>query len=377
MQSRLAKPGHVSSRLLIGTADGGMKVMSGKFTGNGSPGAGLSATGGLLLVSTTILVLGALSWGEVVFAPAAFAIFIVMVVWPLQAYLQTRMPRMVAILITVIVTLVCVAALLMLFAWGMSVVGQWLIRNGARFQTLYEAGTQWLEGHNIIIAGQISEAFNMSWMVRMVQATLARLNGLAGFATLVFAFAVLGLLEVEDLASRLKKAGSRFGGIDILAVGRETSAHFQKYMLVRTIASAVTGAIVWLIAYLVGLELPGAWAAIAFTLNYIPFLGPLVATLLPTLFALAQFESLQIALLVLVCLTVVQFIIGSYLEPVFTGSTLSISPFAVMFVVFLWSLLWGLTGAFIGVPVLVAVLTVCRRLPSMQWLTVLLSGGKG
>jgi len=147
-------------------------------------------------------------------------------------------------------------------------------------------------------------------------------------------------------------------------------------MLVRTIASALTGAIVWIIAHLVGLEHPAAWAAIAFTLNYIPFIGPVVATLLPTLFALAQFESFEIALVVLVCLTAVQFVIGSYLEPILTGSTLSISPFAVMFMVFLWSLLWGLTGAFIGVPILVAVLTVCRQLPSMQWLTVMLSGDK-
>jgi len=351
--------------------------MNGKSPGSGLAQAGLSTIGGLLLVSTTILVMGALAWGEVVFAPAAFAIFIVMVVWPLQAYLQTRMPRLLAILITVVVTLVCVAALLMLFAWGMSVVGQWLIRNGARFQALYQTATVWLEGHGFLLAGQLAETFNVSWFVRMVQTMLARLNGLAGFATLVFAFAVLGLLEVEDLAGRLKAAGSRFGGIDIIAVGRETAGHFRKYMLVRTVASVVTGAIVWLVAYLVGLELPSAWAAIAFTLNYIPFIGPLVATVLPTLFALVQFESYEVALVVLLCFTVVQFIIGSYLEPIFTGSTLSISPFAVMFVVFLWSMLWGLTGAFIGVPILVAVLTVCHRLPSMRWLTVMLAGGKG
>ncbi len=350
--------------------------MNGKSPGGGAQ-AGLSTIGGLLLVSTTILVLGALSWGEMVFAPAAFAIFIVMVVWPLQAALQKRIPRMLAILITVVVTIVCVAALLTLFAWGMSVVGQWLIRNGARFQEIYQTSTDWLEGHGFVVAGQLSETFNVSWMVRMVQAALARLNGLAGFATLVFAFAVLGLLEVEQLANRLKAAGSRFGGVDIIAVGRETAGHFRKYMLVRTFASAVTGAIVWVIAYMVGLELPAAWAAIAFTLNYIPFLGPLVATLLPTLFALVQFESWEVALLVLVCLTAVQFIIGSYLEPILTGSTLSISPFAVMFMVFLWSMLWGLTGAFIGVPILVAVLTVCHRLPSMRWLTVMLAGGKG
>jgi predicted PurR-regulated permease PerM len=351
--------------------------MNGKSPGSGGAQAGLSTIGGLLLVSTTILVVGALSWGEMVFAPAAFAIFIVMVVWPLQAALQARMPRMLAILITVVVTLVCIAALLTLFAWGMSVVGQWLIRNGARFQAIYQGGTEWLEGHGLVVAGQLSETFNVSWFVRMIQTMLARLNGLAGFATLVFAFAVLGLLEVEHLVSRLKQAGSRFGGIDIIAVGRETAGHFRKYMLVRTLASAVTGAIVWIIAYMVGLELPSAWAAIAFTLNYIPFLGPLVATVLPTLFALVQFGSWEVALLVLVCLTAVQFIIGSYLEPILTGSTLSISPFAVMFMVFLWSMLWGLTGAFIGVPILVAVLTVCHRLPSMRWLTVMLAGSKG
>lgn len=351
--------------------------MNGKLPGSGAAQAGLSTIGGLLLVSTTILLLGALSWGEMVFAPAAFSIFIVMVVWPLQAYLQARMPRMLAILITVVVTIVCVAVLLTLFAWGMSVVGQWLIRNGARFQAIYQTATGWLEGHGFVVAGQLADTFNMSWFVRMVQTALARLNGLAGFAMLVFAFAVLALLEVEDLANRLKAAGSRFAGIDVVAVGRETASHFRKYMLVRTAASVVTGAIVWLVAYMVGLELPAAWAAIAFTLNYIPFIGPLVATVLPALFALVQFESYEVALLVLVLFTVMQFIIGSYLEPVFTGSTLSISPFAVMFVVFLWSMLWGLTGAFIGVPVLVAVLTVCRRLPSMQWLTVMLAGGKG
>ena len=350
--------------------------MNGKAPGSGVESE-LSTIGGLLLVSTTILVMAALAWGEAVFAPAAFAIFIVMVVWPLQAYLQARMPRMLAILITLVVTLVCVVFLLMLFAWGLSVVGQWLVRNSARFQAIYQIAMDWLESHGFAIAGPISETFNMSWLVRTVQAMLARLNGLAGFATLVFAFAVLGLLEAEDLTKRLKAAGSRFGGIDIVAVGRETAGHFGKYMLVRTIASVVTGATVWLIAYLVGLEVPAAWAAIAFTLNYIPFIGPLVATLLPTLFALAQFESFRIALLVLVCLTIVQFIIGSYLEPVFTGSTLSISPFAVMFVVFLWSMLWGLTGAFIGVPILVAAMAVCRQIPSMRWFTVMLSGGKG
>lgn len=340
-------------------------------------GGAASGIRGLLLIIAVVVVMAALSWGQVVFAPAAFAIFIVMVVRPLQVTLQGRMPRMLAILITLVVTLVCVVGLLLLFAWGLSIVGQWLIRNGARFQELYQTAVTWLEGHGVVVAAPLSDTFNMSWLVRMVQGMLARLNGLAGFATLVFAFAVLGLLEADRLIGRLKAAGGRFGDIDIVAAGSEIAGHFGKYMLVRSVASIATGATVWLFAYIVGLELPAAWAAIAFTLNYIPFLGPLIATLLPTLFALAQFESFEIAALVLVSLTVVQFIIGSYLEPIITGSTLSLSPFAVMFVVFLWSLLWGLTGAFIGVPILVAVMALCRQSPQMSWFTVLASGGKG
>ena len=52
-----------------------------------------------------------------------------------------------------------------------------------------------------------------------------------------------------------------------------------------------------------------------------------------------------------------QGMIGSYLEPRLAGATLSISPFLVLFSVFFWAYLWGLSGAFIGVPIVIAALT--------------------
>ena len=50
-------------------------------------------------------------------------------------------PKSSAIVITILVTVVSIVALLLLFVWGMSVVGQWLIRNGSQFQTLYPTST--------------------------------------------------------------------------------------------------------------------------------------------------------------------------------------------------------------------------------------------
>jgi len=140
------------------------------------------------------------------------------------------------------------------------------------------------------------------------------------------------------------------------------------------VMSVLTGAVVWGITLLAGLELATAWGVIAFVLNYIPFIGPLFATVFPTLFAIAQFESWQLALIVFLSLNLIQFLIGSYLEPRIAGAALAVSPFLILFAVFFWSFLWGIPGAFIGVPIVIAVLTVCEQHESSKWVATLLSG---
>jgi predicted PurR-regulated permease PerM len=138
--------------------------------------------------------------------------------------------------------------------------------------------------------------------------------------------------------------------------------------------SVLTGVAVWVFALLSGLELASAWGIIAFALNYIPFLGPFVATILPALFAMAQFDSWQPVAVVVMGLFAIQFVIGNYLEPLVAGAALAISPLAVVFAVFFWAFLWGIPGAFIGVPITIAMLTLCKHYRSTRWIATLLSG---
>jgi predicted PurR-regulated permease PerM len=128
------------------------------------------------------------------------------------------------------------------------------------------------------------------------------------------------------------------------------------------------------VALLAGLELATAWGVIAFVFNYIPFIGPLFATVFPTLFALVQFGSWEFSLVVFACLNLVQFLIGSYLEPRIAGAALSVSPFLILFAVFFWSFLWGIAGAFIGIPIVIAFLAICEQHESSKWVATLLSG---
>jgi len=328
----------------------------------------------MLAICTAILVAAALYFARSIFAPFAFALFMVAIVWPLQSALERMLPQFVALFITLFVTAVVLILFTSMVAWGFSVVAQWMIANAARFQAMYVQWTHWLEEHGIFIVGMISDRFDVMWLVRVAQTVAGRINNTVGFAILAFVFMMLALLEAGDMRQRLASLKDREKGRELAEAGEKIGAKFRKYMLVRTQLSALTGVAVWAFALLTGLELAAAWGIIAFALNYIPFLGPWVATILPALFAIAQFDSWQPIVIIVLGLFAIQFTIGNYLEPLVAGAALSISPLAVIFAVFFWSFLWGIPGAFIGVPITIAILTLCELSPSSRWIATLLSG---
>jgi AI-2 transport protein TqsA len=73
-------------------------------------------------------------------------------------------------------------------------------------------------------------------------------------------------------------------------------------------------------------------------------------------------------------LNIIQFVVGSYIEPRVSGDILSISPLVVLFSIFFWTFLWGLFGTFIGVPIALALVSFCGQHPSSRWLADLLGG---
>ena len=322
-------------------------------------------------VGTAILVVAGLGVGEPVFAPLTFALFIIAIVWPLQARLQAWLPKLVALAISMLVTIVVIGAFAWVITWGLNRVGRYVVTDAARFQLLYNQLTEWLEGHGIVVETIWTEHFNVGWILRLFQAITTRVNGALSFSLVVLIYVILGLMEVDDAARRIRGMKNQEAGRVLLAGGLNTAAKFRRYLLVRSLMSVVTGVLVWGFISLCGLPLAQEWGVIAFALNYIPFIGPLVATVLPSFFAVAQFGTWQSVVLVFACLNLIQFLVGSYLEPRIAGSVLSMSPFMVLFAVFFWTFLWGIAGAFIGVPIVIAILTFCDQHVSSRWVTEL------
>ena len=295
-------------------------------------------------LGNTILAVAALYFARPILAPVAFSLFIIAMVWPLQRRLQSRVPQLVALAVTFLMTVVVVTTLGSLVVWGFSQAGRWLISKAGRLQPLYAQAAAWLEHHGLYAAEPLVEHFNVGWLIAIVREISGRLQNLLSFALLAFVFTMLGLLEVGLARKKLESLSNQEIGQALLRATAQTAAKLQRYMIVRSLMSVLTGIAVWGFAALAGLELATAWGVIDFALNYIPFIGPFVATLLPTLFAVAQFESWQMAAIVFLGLNLIQFLLGSYLEPRMAGAALSLSPFMVLFAVFFWSFLWGVPG---------------------------------
>jgi AI-2 transport protein TqsA len=325
-------------------------------------------------LTAAVVVAAALSQARNVFAPLALALFIIAIVWPLQHRLQSWMPKLVALAITMVVTVAVCLAFASLAVWGFGRVGRSLATDTARYQALYDNVVTWIEGYGVSVAGLWAEHFNVKWLLRVTQLVTGRVNTTLSFWLIAIVYVILGLLEVDDMQRKIEALDNREAARVLLDGSAATAAKFRRYMLVRTQMSLITGLLVGVFAWITGLQFAIEWGVIAFALNYIPFIGPFIATLFPTLLAMTQFNSWQAVLGLFACLNVIQFVVGSYVEPRVSGNVLSISPTFVLFAIFFWSFLWGLFGTFIGVPIALAMLTFCSQHPSSRWLADLLGG---
>ncbi|WP_270937456.1 AI-2E family transporter [Falsiroseomonas oryzae] len=322
---------------------------------------------------TAILATSALASAQSVFAPIVFALFVIALVRPVQRGIQAWTGAALATLATMLVALVAAGALALLIAWAFGRVGQWTVANGAVLQALYLQKIALLEGAGIpadALAGHLDARF----LVRLAQQVTFQLQGILSFTVVALVFVILGLLEVDVTRRQLLALRANPAAAGLLRAAERTGQKLRTYMGVRTIMSILTGIAVWAFAKAMGLQLAEEWGVIAFVMNYVPFIGPLIATLFPTAFAVLQFGTWEVAVTVFAALQVIQFLSGSYIEPRLTGRQLALSPFMVLVAVFLGAYVWGIFGAFIGVPILIGVMAVCEEFEGARWVARLLSG---
>lgn len=161
--------------------------------------------------------------------------------------------------------------------------------------------------------------------------------------------------------------------VEAQALLEEIAHGISSYLWIMTRISALTAGLSYLAMVIMGLEYPIFWALLVFFLNFIPTIGSILGTVLPTAFALVQFPGLESVAILGVMLGVIQITMGNIVFPRMAGNSLNLSLFVTIFCLFLWGTIWGVTGMFLAVPLTAMLLIILAQFRATRPLSILLS----
>ena len=143
------------------------------------------------------------------------------------------------------------------------------------------------------------------------------------------------------------------------------------YMVIKTGVSVSTGILIWIWLSLLGVNFPVLWGFLAFMLNYVPSLGVIIAAFPAVLLTLIQFGP-GYALLAAIGYIVINFLIGTLVEPKLVGRSVGLSTLVVFLSLIFWGNLLGLIGMVLCIPFTMTLKFALENNKETRWIAVLL-----
>jgi predicted PurR-regulated permease PerM len=125
-----------------------------------------------------------------------------------------------------------------------------------------------------------------------------------------------------------------------------TQSYFKGVVLVIIILAILNS-----IALLsLGIEHAVLFAVFAAALNIIPFVGPIMGSILPAIYALLTKDSLFYPFAVIGIFYIIQLLEGNIFTPAIVGKNVSMNPLMTIIALFIGSFIWGLEGMILFIP---------------------------
>ena len=165
-------------------------------------------------------------------------------------------------------------------------------------------------------------------------------------------FIVLLLFETFDFERVMNNTllKTRFTSIKAFA---RIEKDLVKFLFVKFLISAGTGIGTGLVCYAFDVSFPIFWGIFAFAINFVQMVGSFIAIIMCSLFAFVELELGMSLLYFVMCVSGVQVVFGSILEPIFMGKSFSINIIVVLIMLMFWGYVWGITGMILSIPLTV------------------------
>lgn len=303
-----------------------------------------------------ILATGVLSVTKVISLPITAGVIIGLVLGPLvDGLVRRNVPQHLAAAIVVLLFLALILTALMLLAVPIAGWSDKFPEMMSALQTKTRGFFTFLDDAKRSLGalmGKTGAELNVSegnpLMAIAVSSSTAAGGLLIFVATVYFWLATRRHLKARTLKfclgrSARKSAGSFF---------EEIETRVARYFGVVTLINLGMGVLTTTIAWLAGLPFPVFWGALAFVLNYLAFIGPIIVAVLLFAGALLDAPTPVAAVWPAAAYYALHLVEGNVVMPLFVGRRLTVSPFLVFISFIFWLWLWGPVGAVLSTPIL-------------------------
>ena len=242
------------------------------------------------------------------------------------------------------------------------------------YQAKLEAQTvhflNWLAGMGIEVSREIiTNLLDPAKAMKMAAQGLNTLGGLLTNALLILLTVIFILLEASSFPTKLylifDNPEQSFSQL------KRFTDNIKRYMAIKTGTSLLTGIVVAIWLWLIGVDYPVLWGTLAFLLNYVPNIGSIIAAIPALLLALVQLGP-GAALWSGLGFLVVNNLVGNVIEPRFMGRGLGLSTLVVFISLVFWGWVLGPVGMFLSVPLTMTLKIALDSSEETRWIAVLL-----
>ena len=188
----------------------------------------------------------------------------------------------------------------------------------------------------------------------------------------VLFFLLFIIFEASLLPGRIERAYPGGASERVHMIRDQIEASVNTYVVVKTGVGFGTGVCAGIVMLLFGIDLWFTWALLTFLLNYVPYIGSLLATIPPLLLGFILLDPSMLLLLSILLLSNQQ-LWGNIIETRWAGRALDISPVLLLVVTAFSFWVWGIIGMILSIPLVVILKIVLENIDATRPLAILLS----
>lgn len=304
-----------------------------------------------------------------ILVPFAFAGLIAILLNPLYNRFQKwKINKIVAIVLTLLIAILVLAGVLVFLSSQIVQFGDMIPQLKAKTLSLLHEGQQWLSAtFNISVEKQmkmVNDAMNGS--KAYVGQTLNTVFGMLSFFVLIPLYVFLLLFYKPLILNFVFEIFEEDNERQVAEILQETKSAVQSYIVGLMIETSIIAVLNSVALLILGVKYAILLGVIGAILNLVPYIGGVVAILLPVLMSFVTKDGFTTPVLIVAAYTIIQFLDNNIIVPRVVSSKVSVNALISILVVLLGGTLWGVSGMFLSIPFVAVLKIIFDRIDELK-----------